>query len=108
MALQCSVQDLYTAASQKLKLTFVVPRNGEYAIVKEFAVLEKTTNVSGLDLPGLDVISAAKGFGCASVWAKTEQEIKRAFSDALKADGPTLIGIPIALQERQLVAPVTD
>ena len=107
-AFQYSVQDVYTAAQHKLKIVFVVPCNAEYAILKEFAVLEKTPNVPGLDLPGLDVVSAAKGFGCPSVWAKTKQEIKEAFSEALKADGPTLIGIPIALQDRPLVAPVAD
>lgn len=103
-ALQYSVQDLYTAAQQKLKLVFIVPCNGEYAILKEFAVLEKTPNVPGLDLPGLDVLSAAKAFGCPSVLAKTKQEIKQALSDALKKDGPTVLAIPIALQERPLVA----
>jgi benzoylformate decarboxylase len=55
---------LVHAAQQKLKLIFVVPCNGEYAILKEFAILEKTPNVPGLDPPGLDVVSAAKGFGC--------------------------------------------
>jgi benzoylformate decarboxylase len=107
-ALQYSIQHLYTAAQQKLKVIYVVPCNGEYAILKEFAVLEKTPNVPALDIPGLDVVTAAKGFGCASVWAKTAQEIKQAFSAALKADGPTVIGIPIAHQDRPLVAPVTD
>lgn len=103
-ALQYSIQDLYTAVRNKLKVVFIVPCNGEYAILKEFAVLEKTPNVPGLDLPGLDVLSAAKAFGCPSVLAKTKQEIKQAFSDALKADGPTVIAIPIALQDRPLVA----
>jgi benzoylformate decarboxylase len=107
-ALQYSIQPLYTAAQQKVKVIYIVPCNGEYAILKEFAVLEKTPNVPALDIPGLDVVSAAKGFGCASVWAKTAQEIKQAFSAALKADGPTVIGIPIAHQDRPLVAPVTD
>jgi len=107
-ALQYSIQPLYTAAQQKLKVIYIVPCNGEYAILKEFAVLEKTPNVPALDIPGLDVVSAAKGFGCASVWAKTPQEIKQAFSAALKTDGPTVIGIPIAHQDRPLVAPVTD
>jgi benzoylformate decarboxylase len=103
-AFQYSVQDLYTAVQQQLKVIFIVPCNGEYAILKEFALLEKTPNVPGLDLPGLDLVSAAKGFGCAGVSAKTKQEIKQAFADALKANGPTLIAIPIALQERPLVA----
>jgi benzoylformate decarboxylase len=107
-AFQNSVQDLYTAVQQQLKVIFIVPCNGEYAILKEFALLEKTPNVPVLDLPGLDLVSAAKGFGCASVSAKTTQEIKQAFADALKANGPTLISIPIALQERPLVAPVAS
>jgi benzoylformate decarboxylase len=105
-AFQYSVQDVYTAVQQKLKLVFVIPCNGEYAILKEFAVLEKTPNVPGLELPGLDPVSAAKGFGCPSVEAKTAKEIKDAFGAALKANGPTLIAIPIARQERPLVAPV--
>ena len=105
-AFQYSVQDVYTAVQQKLKVIFVVPCNGEYAILKEFAVLEKTPNVPGLELPGLDVVSAAKGFGCTAVHAKTTKEIKDAFAAALQADGPTLIAIPIARQERPLVPPV--
>jgi benzoylformate decarboxylase len=105
-AFQYSIQSVYTAVQLKLKVVFIVPCNGEYAILKEFAVLEKTPNVPALDLPGLDVISAAKGFGCATVHAKTTKEIKEAFAAALKADGPTLIAIPIAHQERPLVAPV--
>jgi benzoylformate decarboxylase len=103
-ALQYSVQDLYTAAQQKLKLIFVVPCNGEYAILKEFAVLQKTPNVPALDLPGLDIVSTAKAFGCSSSLAKTRQDIKQAFADGLKADGPTVIAIPIAHQLRPLVA----
>ena len=51
-------------------------------------------------------ISAAKGFGCTAVHAKTTKEIKVAFAAALEADGPTLIAIPIARQERPLVPPV--
>jgi benzoylformate decarboxylase len=105
-AFQYSIQAVYTAVQNKLKVVFIVPCNGEYAILKEFAVLEKTPNVPGLDLPGLDVISAAKGFSCATVHAKTAQEIKEAFATALKADGPTVIAIPIAHQERLLVPPV--
>ena len=107
-ALQYSIQPLYTAAQQKLKVIFIVPCNGEYAILKEFAVLEKTPNVPALDIPGLDVVSAAKAFGVTGVQAKTKQEIKQAFAAALKVDGPTLIAIPIARQERPLVPPVAD
>jgi benzoylformate decarboxylase len=105
-ALQYSVQSLYTAAQQKLKLIYIVPCNDEYSILKEFAVLEKTPKVPALDLPGLDIVATAKAFGCAGVAAKTTEEIKTAFKTALSADGPTVIAIRIAHQLRPLVPDV--
>src|SRR3984957_4413042 len=103
-AFQYSIQSVYTAVQQKLKVIFIVPCNGEYAILKEFAVLEKTPNVPALDLPGLDVVATAKAFGCIGVTANTADEIKKEFATALKAEGPTVIAIPIARQKRALVA----
>jgi benzoylformate decarboxylase len=105
---QYSIQSLSSAAQHKLKVVFIVPSNGEYAILKEFAVLENTPNVPYLDLPGLDIVSTAKGFGCASVLAKSRQEIKDAFGAALKATGPTVIAVPIAHEDRPLIPPVRD
>jgi benzoylformate decarboxylase len=105
-ALQYSVQSLYTAARQKLKLIYIVPCNDEYAILKEFAVLEKTPNVPALDLPGLNIVATAKAFGCIGVAANTKEEIKEAFRTALNADGPTVIAIRIAHQLRPLVPDV--
>jgi benzoylformate decarboxylase len=102
-ALQYSIQSLYTAAQLKLKLIYIVPCNAEYAILKEFAVLEKTPNVPALDLPGLDIVSTAKGFGCIAVQSETTEEIKEAFTTALGADGPTVIAIPTAREDRPLV-----
>ena len=102
-ALQYSVQSLYTAAQRKLKLIYIVPCNDEYAILKEFAVLEKTPNVPALDLPGLDIVTTAKAFGCFGVAASTIDEIKKAFTAALDAEGPTVIAIRIARQMRPLV-----
>ena len=107
-SLQYSIQSLYSAAQLKLKVIFIVPWNQEYAILKEFAVLENTPNVPGLDLPGLDIVSAAKGFGCTGVLTRTTEEIKKAFGTALSADGPTVIVIPIAHEDRPLVPPISD
>jgi benzoylformate decarboxylase len=100
---QYSIQCLATAAQHKLKVIYVVPCNGEYAILKEFAILENTPNVPGLDLPALDIVSTAKGFGCAAIEARTRQEIQTAFSKALNADGPTVIAVPVSHQLRPLV-----
>ena len=100
---QYSIQCLATAAQHKLKVIYIVPCNGEYAILKEFAILENTPNVPGLDLPPLDIVSAAKGFGCVAVEGRTRDEIKAAFSKALSADGPTVIATPISRELKPLI-----
>jgi benzoylformate decarboxylase len=102
-SLQYSVQSLSAAAQHKLKMVYIVPCNGEYAILKEFAVLEKTPNVPSLDLPFLDIVSLAKGYGCHATKAETKEEIQHAFKEALAADGPTVIAIPIKRETKSLI-----
>jgi benzoylformate decarboxylase len=102
-SLQYSVQCLASAAQHKLKLIYVIPCNGEYAILKEFAVLEKTPNVPALDLPPLDIVSIAKGFGCSATSVSTKEEIQAAFKKALTTEGPTVITIPIKRELKSLV-----
>jgi benzoylformate decarboxylase len=101
-AFQYSIQSLYTAAQHKLPVVFVVVRNGEYAVLKDFAVLENSPNVPGLDLPGLDISAIARGFGCQAVEAKSKTEIKEAFLAALGADSPTVITVPVQPESHRL------
>jgi benzoylformate decarboxylase len=101
-SLQYSVQCLASAAQHRLKVIYIVMHNGEYAILKEFAELEKTPNVPGLDLPELNIVSTAKGFGCPAVEARTRDEIRAAFSKAVRTDGPTVVVIPIKREQRSL------
>jgi benzoylformate decarboxylase len=89
-----SVQAIYTAAQHKLPIVFVVMRNGEYSILKSFAVLEKTPGVPGLDLPGLDIASIAAGFGLRAINVDSTEKLAEEFRTALNADGPTVIVVP--------------
>jgi len=91
---QYSVQALYTAAQHRLPVVFVVMRNGEYSILKSFAVLEKTPGVPGLDLPGLDIASIAAGFGLRALNVDSTEKLAEEFRTALNADGPTVIVVP--------------
>jgi benzoylformate decarboxylase len=91
---QYSVQAIWTAAQHRLPVVFVVMRNGEYSILKSFAVLEKTPGVPGLDLPGLDIASIAAGFGCRAVNVDSTEKLAEEFRTALGADGPTVIVVP--------------
>ena len=101
-AFQYSVQCLYTAVQHDLPVVFVVVRNGEYGVLKDFAVLEEAPNAPGLDLPGLGIPSIAKGFGCQAVVAESKAEIKDAFVGALGADSPTVITVPVRPEIRAL------
>jgi benzoylformate decarboxylase len=69
----------------------VVFRNGECAILKSFALLEKTPHVPGLDLPGLDIESLGTGFGLRSVTVDGTDGLTKEFNAALEAGGPTVI-----------------
>lgn len=91
---QYSIQSIWTAAQHKLPIVFVVMRNGEYSVLKSFAVLEKTPGVPGLDLPGLDIASLATGFGLNAVNVDTLHDLVKQFEAALRADGPTVIVVP--------------
>lgn len=95
-SLQYSIQALWTAAQHKLPLLVVVPCNGEYAILKSFAVVEQTPGVPGLDIPGLDIVALGNGYGCHGVSASTAEEITAEVSAAFTRNGPTVLAVPIA------------
>jgi benzoylformate decarboxylase len=91
---QYSIQSLWTAAAHHLPIVFVVLVNNEYSVLKSFAHLEHTSGVPGLDIPGLDIIALATGFGARGVSAHTQDEIVAELATGLRADGPTVIAVP--------------
>ena len=85
------MQALWTAAQHKLPIVYVAMRNGEYSILKSFAVLEDTPGVPGLDLPGLGIADVARGFGCRAADVETAEELEQEFKAALGAGRTTVI-----------------
>ena len=102
-SLHYSVQSLWTAAQHGLKLVVLVPKNGEYSILKMFARQENTPGVPGLDLPGLDAVKIAEGYGVAALRANTGDEVRAALREAFGKDGPTLIEVPILAEPGKLL-----
>jgi benzoylformate decarboxylase len=100
---QYSVQAIYTAVQQKAHVIFVVLQNEEYAILKEFAELEATPHVPGLDLPGIDLVSLGKGYGARSIRADTVNEVAAEFKAALSYEGTSVIAVPITKALRPLL-----
>jgi len=78
-------------------------RNEEYCILKSFAVLEQTPGVPGLDLPGLDIVSIARGYGCDAARVSDIGAIKEAATEAWRKQRPTVLEIPISAQVPPLI-----
>jgi benzoylformate decarboxylase len=95
---QYSIQSLWTAAQLRLPILIVVPKNDEYCILKSFAVLEETPGVPGLDIPGFDAVSIAKGYGCDAARLDDIEEIKKAAFAAWGKSKPTVLEVPISAQ----------
>src|SRR3954451_66768 len=100
---QYSVQSIWSAARLGLPILIVVMRNGDYAVLKSFAELERTPGVPGLDLPGLDAVSIAKGYGCDAARVTSLVELERAAAGAWSKDVPTVLEVPIAADVPPLV-----
>ena len=90
-----SIQALYTAAQHRLPVVFLVLNNQEYGILKAFADQQQTPGVPGMDLPGLDFVALATGYGCAAFRVATSDALAKAVQDALRRPGPTVLEIPI-------------
>jgi len=102
-SLQYSIQSLWTAAQLGLPILIVVPKNNEYCILKSFAVLEETPGVPGLNIPGFDIVSIAKGFGCDAERLEDLDAIKKAAMEAWAKSKPTVLEIPISPQVSPLL-----
>jgi len=88
-----SIQALWTAAQEHLPITFLILNNGEYAAMKSFGMMGKINNPPGVDLPDIDFMSIAQGFGCEAARVERAQDLAGVLSEALAADKPTLLDI---------------
>jgi benzoylformate decarboxylase len=94
---QYGITALWTAATYRVPVTFLVLRNEEYMILKWFAELEQAGGLPGLDLPGLDVASVAEAYGVPSQEVGTREELTEALRAAIAVqEGPRLVQVPVA------------
>jgi benzoylformate decarboxylase len=93
---QYAVQAFWTAAAYKLPVTFLVLRNDEYAILKWFGMLESITGAPGLDLPALDCVAVAAGYGVNARRVSSAEELGTELRTALASPSPELIEVQVA------------
>ena len=90
-----SVQALYTMAQLGLPIVTLVLRNAEYAILKSFGEFEGVQGLPGMDLPALDIVPIARGYGCAARRVEQPEDLAGAIKEALASDGPTVLEVVI-------------
>jgi benzoylformate decarboxylase len=93
---QYAISGLWTAVAYDIPVTFLVLRNGEYAILKWFAGMEQVTGAPGLDLPALDTAAVATGYGVPSQRVGGLEDLRAALADAIPAAGPRLVEVDVA------------
>jgi benzoylformate decarboxylase len=95
-SVQYAVTALWTAAAYDVPLTVLVLRNEEYAILKWFAGLESVEGAPGLDLPALDTVAVAAGYGVNARRAVSGDELREALKDAIASGRPELVEVQVA------------
>ena len=89
------VQAFWNAAQLKLPILFIILRNHEYCILKSFSEYLVAPNVPGFDLPGIDTVQLAKGYGCDGAYVSKPAELEGAIQKGLAAKGPYVLQVEI-------------
>jgi benzoylformate decarboxylase len=88
-----SITTLWTAARYQIPVVFVILKNGTYGALHWFEEVLKVNGVPGLDIPGIDFLSLARGYGVEGANAATADELKQVLTTALASPTPTLIEV---------------
>lgn len=90
-----SVQALWAAARYEVPVLFYVIDNSGYSILKGYRDALGASGVPGLDLPGVDLVRVAEGFGCVGENISDPDTLSGAIARALGDGRPYLINIAV-------------
>jgi benzoylformate decarboxylase len=97
-----TIQGLWTAARENLRMVFMIINNYSYRILKQRTnamkgLAAQTDSYVGMDLdrPRVDFVSVARGLGVTAHRAGTLTEVCDMLEAALAHDGPTLLDVEV-------------
>ncbi len=88
-----SVQAIWTAVQHKLPVTIIVLNNSGYGAMRTFSRILGAERPPGIDLPGIDFVRIAEGFGCAASRIHEAAEVDTALRNALTGTEPKLLEV---------------
>ncbi len=94
-----SIQALWTAAHKKLPITYVIPNNRSYRILKERLVsFRKTDKFVGMDMddPAIDFVALAQSMGVPARRITDPQDVGAAVRESIASGGPRLLDVRVA------------
>ena len=96
-SIQYSIQTLWTAAQHSLPVVILVLRNADYSALKAFCDFTQVgRNVAGMDLPGIDVVKIAQGYGVNADEVDRPEALEPALRAAFASQEPRLISVKVA------------
>lgn len=96
-SIQYSIQALWSAVQQKAPVIVIVLRNSDYSALKGFCDFTQVgRNVPGMDIPGIDMVKIAQGYGMAAHEVDRPEELEAALKAAFAAHEPRLISLNVA------------
>ncbi|EQD82058.1 hypothetical protein N599_32750, partial [Saccharopolyspora erythraea D] len=90
---------LWTAAQYRIPVSIVILKNGTYGALRWFAKVLDAGETPGMDVPGIDFVRIAGGYGVEATSVRTAADFATAFEDALGAGRPALIEVETELTE---------
>jgi benzoylformate decarboxylase len=88
-----TIQGLWTAAQHKLPITFVILNNAGYGAVKSLGERLGIACMPGSEVPGVDFVEVARGFGCRATRVEHAADLASALAGAFAAPEPTLVDV---------------
>jgi benzoylformate decarboxylase len=96
-SIQYSVQSLWSAVQYNAAVIFIVLRNGDYTALKSFCDFTRVgRNVHGMDIPGIDMVKIAQGYGMAAQEVDRPENLEAVLKEAFASPGPRLISVNVA------------
>ena len=96
-SIQYSIQALWSAVQYKAPVIFIVLCNSDYSALKSFCDFTQVgRNVHGMDIPGIDIVKIAEGYGMAAKHVDRPENLEAALNEAFASRQPQLISVKVA------------
>ena len=88
---QMTLQELVTAAEEKLPVKIALINNGHLGMVRQWQEMYFDNHLKAVPVPGPDYLKLAEAYGIGAVRVRDQEEVLPAFRRAKAHDGPFLI-----------------